>query len=103
MENIIETNGGTFSWQKYRERCSDRDGKEIQSKGDVSQSAREAIINVVDRMLHNRMVADEVMKDIVSISYYQIFFDAVMKRSDASASVLDDIASGYDRMTVIID
>ena len=50
----------------------------------------------------NRVVEGK-LKDIVSLSDYQTFFDAIIKKPGALASVLEDIASGYGGITLIID
>ena len=63
--------------------------------------SNDAIVTVIGRVLYGAVAGK--LKDIVSLSDYQTFFDAIMKRPDALASVLDDIASGYGGITLIID
>lgn len=54
-----------------------------------------SIVSVIGRML-NRVVEGK-LKDIVSLSDYQTFLPGAL------ASVLEDIASGYGGITLIID
>ena len=63
--------------------------------------SNDAIVTVIGRVLYGAVAGK--LKDIVSLSDYQTFFDAIMKKPDALASVLDEIASGYGGITLIID
>ena len=59
------------------------------------------IMKVVSGLVYK--ATDGKLKDIVSLSDYQMVFEALVKTPAALASVLDDISRGYGGITFIID
>lgn len=60
-----------------------------------------AIMKVVAGLVYK--ATDDKLKDILSLTDYQMVLDALIKTPAALASVLDDISSGYGGVTLIID